>query len=538
MNEEVTYQVLQACIDCGAREFVVCAGSRNSSFVEALRVEERLNTFYWPEERSGTFFALGRSRLSNRPVGVITTSGTAAGELLPAVMEAYYSGVPLILITADRPRRFRGSGAPQSAEQMNLFGLYTKFSLDISSSSPCNLEQWDRVTPIHLNVCLEEPQKQPQFQGRSLNISDKAEESPFVEIPGCHEMLNRFFSGVKHPIAIVSTLKQSAHEEVVRLLVSLKIPLMIEGVSGLREDPRLEPFKISRTDKVLETAAHEGYPVDGILRIGGIPTHRIWRDLEYLKDHVKVCSLSERPFSGLSWNRMVVCAPIENALKNYAPEWKFHSKAAEKFLEGEIKFQEELKELFEEEPAAEPSLIYSLSKLIGNDAHVYLGNSLPIREWDMAAERDGKQWTMNANRGVNGIDGQISTFLGLCRSDKENWGIFGDLTTLYDMAGCWILNQIDSPSINIVVINNGGGKLFKRMYPHKEMQNLHQLKFRPLAQFWGLDYVEWSAVPSTASSASRRFIEIIPDDEATARFWSKYTSLADRKAGVLSTKQS
>ena len=145
MNETITYQVLQAAIDCGVREFVMCAGSRNSSFVEALRIEERLTTYYWPEERSAAFFALGRSKQMQRPVAVVTTSGTAAGELLPAAMEAHYTGVPLILITADRPKRFCGSGAPQSAEQDKLFGVYTPFFQDIAQEDGCDLSGWDRL---------------------------------------------------------------------------------------------------------------------------------------------------------------------------------------------------------------------------------------------------------------------------------------------------------------------------------------------------------------------------------------------------------
>lgn len=527
MNEEVTYQVLQECVDNGAREFIVCAGSRNSSFVQALRVEERLDTYYWPEERSGAFFALGRSRASGRPVAIVTTSGTAAGELLPAAMEAHYSGVPLILITADRPRRFSGSGAPQSAEQANLFGHYAKIYLDVSHEHPCSFKNWDRQGPIHLNVRLEEPQKQPKFQGRSIIMDEEKHQEAqqeLMDFTHAHAILDQFFSKVKRPIAIVSSLKPEAREEVVRLLTTLKIPAMIDGISGLREDPRLEPYRIYRTDRVLESASEEGYAIDGVLRIGGIPTHRIWRDLEYLKEHVKVCSISDLHFPGLSWNRMIARGPIGKVLNGYPCAYSFER--AEQFLRSERRLKDRLLELFSDEPQAEPSLIHGLSRVVENGAHIYLGNSLPIREWDLAAERKGQQWILNANRGVNGIDGQISTFLGMCRQGRDNWGIFGDLTVLYDMAGCWILEQLGDISVKIVVVNNGGGKLFKRMYPYKEMQNLHQLKFRPLAEFWGLHYSNWETIPRSCGNAQRQFIEIIPDDEATTRFWAKYAEIA------------
>ena len=384
MNEEITYQVLQTCISSGAVEFVVCAGSRNSSFVEVLRLEKNLITYYWPEERSAAFFALGRSKLTGKPVAIITTSGTAAAELLPATMEAFYAGVPLILITADRPEIFRGSGAPQSAEQIGLFSHYVQFCLDINPHSTCCLDKWLKKNPVHLNVCLDEPQKQPEFKGKQLLLEVESKAKSLDNSKDAEEILNRFLRQVQYPIAIVSTLRPDVREYVALLLLALEIPVMLEGVSGLREDPRLQYMSIQRTDKILETAIQANYPIDGVLRIGGVPTHRIWRDLEYMEDKIKVCAVSEQSFSGLSWTRCVAEAPLDSLLKSYVPFRRFGLDQAEKWLYLENAFKKRLFELFEEESEAEPSLIYELSKQIPHDAHIYLGNSLPIRQWDMA----------------------------------------------------------------------------------------------------------------------------------------------------------
>lgn len=527
MNEEITYQVIQSCISCGVTEFVVCAGSRNSSFVEALRLQEQIKTYYWPEERSAAFFALGRSKQTQRPVAVVTTSGTAAAELLPATMEAFYSGVPLVLITADRPLVFRGSGAPQSAEQVGLYGHYVQFCMDISSAAPFLLEKWHKRIPVHLNVCLGEPQKQPKFVGKKFLMNYTPSENYSFDYNDAKEMLNRFFEQVEYPLAIVSTLLSEVQESVVKLLQALEIPMMIEAISGLREDPRLQNACIHRTDKVLETAAKNGYPIDGILRIGGIPTHRIWRDLECVEDSVKVCALSEQSFSGLSWTRRVAEVRIDKFLSKYVPPRKFNLQKAENWLQHEKDFQVNLLELFKEEKQAEPSLMHALSQEIPQDAHIYLGNSLPIRQWDLAARREDKNWIVDANRGVNGIDGQISTFLGMCREGMNNWGIFGDLTTLYDMVGLWILREMADMSVKIVVINNGGGKIFEKMFPYKEMLNEHQLSFRPLAEMWNLDYVRFTEFGEAAAEvvAAKQFIEIVPDEAATVRFWEKYSKL-------------
>jgi 2-succinyl-5-enolpyruvyl-6-hydroxy-3-cyclohexene-1-carboxylate synthase len=126
----------------GVIDFCVCGGSRNAPLIAALA-----SGYTFVDERSAAFFALGRAKRDGRPVAVITTSGTAAAELLPAAVEAFYSGVPLILITADRPARFRGSGAPQSIEQVGLFGVYAATDID----------RWTRRTPLHINVEFDEP---------------------------------------------------------------------------------------------------------------------------------------------------------------------------------------------------------------------------------------------------------------------------------------------------------------------------------------------------------------------------------------------
>lgn len=130
----------------GVREFCVCAGSRNSPLLVVLgRGDARLFSFV--DERSAAFFALGRFKLHGEPVAIVTTSGTAVAELLPAAVEAHYSGAPLVLITADRPARFRETGAPQSIDQIEIFGKYAETSL----------ASWSRTCALHLNVEFDEP---------------------------------------------------------------------------------------------------------------------------------------------------------------------------------------------------------------------------------------------------------------------------------------------------------------------------------------------------------------------------------------------
>ena len=132
--------------DAGVEEFCVCAGSRNSPLLYVLGSSDA-RLFSFVDERSAAFFALGRIKQHARPCAVVTTSGTAAAELLPAAIEAHYSGLPLILISADRPGRFRGTGAPQSIEQVGIFGVYAETSLSM----------WSGMRPLHLNIEFDEP---------------------------------------------------------------------------------------------------------------------------------------------------------------------------------------------------------------------------------------------------------------------------------------------------------------------------------------------------------------------------------------------
>lgn len=525
MNETITCCVLEAAIKCGVMDFVVCPAGRCAPFVDVLRCETRVSTYYWPEERSAAFFALGLSRRKQRPAAVIVTSGTAAGELLPAAMEAYYSGVPLMLITADRPRRFRGSGAPQTAEQVGLFGIYAQLCLDIEKDNQCDLSGWAQQMPVHLNVCLEEPQGQDPYSGKPLNIQVVQPPEKSYDEHLAAQIIDGFLESVKKPLVIVSTLPFTAKEPTVDFLLTLNAPVYLEGVSGLREDPNLQNLRIRNTEKILESARSGNYPVDGILRIGGVPTNRVWRDVENLNGQIKVCSLTERPFSGLSWNKKVAYADIGKFLKTYKPKIAFDSKQAEDWINNDHDFFWRLQELFHEEPLAEPSLIYALANLLPVNGHLYLGNSLPIREWDLAAVLEDRGLEITASRGLNGIDGQIATFLGLCQPDKDNWAILGDLTALYDMAGFWGLPSLEASNISVVIINNGGGKIFERIFPHPEMLNCHGLSFEPLAKMWELPYQCWRNGVQSLTQAKRQVIEIIPCEKSTKRFWNKINDI-------------
>lgn len=529
-NEKLAYQIIQEAVTIGVCEFCICPGNRNSALFTVLMREPTLSKYFWFEERSGAFFSLGRSKRSSRPVAVITTSGTAAGELLPAAMEAYYTGIPLLLITADRPRRFRGSGAPQSAEQVGMFGIYAPFAMDIAAGETCSLTEWNQKTPAHINVCFEDPF--PQITKTTTAGATKKTFLPPTEssLPKSSTFLNeaaqlnQFLKPLHYPFVVVSALRPEAQQAVADFLLHLNAPVFLEGVSGLREMPALQHLRITRTDGLWQNAIKSNYPVDGILRIGGIPTFRMWRDLEDKQGMIPVFSISDQPFSGISWGQ-VTCVPLHSFFSTFTVSKQFDSEVTQRWITADQFFRQNLLNLFEQEPEAEPSLLYALTKQIPMKSQIYLGNSLPIREWDLAACNEERGFNVCASRGVNGIDGQLSTFLGWSQPNTDNWTILGDLTTLYDLAGPWILPQISETKITILVINNGGGKIFARFLPNPEFQNTHDLNFEPIADMWSLHYEKWNSIPKQLNDAKHQLIELVPNNAASERFWKRVAEL-------------
>lgn len=464
-------EILETLAAADVHDLVLCPGSRNSPLILTAEVAEGFQLFTHFEERAAAFFAVGRIMGEERPVAVITTSGTATAELLPATIEAYYNSLPLILVTADRPENYQGSGAPQSIEQATLFGIYAERSM----------KNWNKKSPFHMNICFDEPLVDQAIVKRKYMVRSQEEScSRFSErlpeetlaLPDESTLLQQsqivqdFLENSKQLLVVVSRLPKQERGAVLEFLTELKAPVYAEATSGLREAQNLKPLLIDPNQAEW----------DAILRIGGIPTHRLWRDLN--KNNIPVCGIDHRPFSGLGRRGIFLNhAPSIVLKKIKAPRTSIPNKSLHK------------------NDATKPAdlNIYSrLSQSIPPNSNIYLGNSLPIRDWDQHATRENRRFEVTASRGANGIDGQISTFLGWAKEGEENWGIFGDLTALYDLASPWIVSQLPPEMIvRIVIINNGGGKIFSRMYDKPILENRHSFEFEHFAKLWKLDYCLW-----------------------------------------------
>ena len=486
---------IESCLNIGVKEFVLCPGARNSELLALISSLEDVRTYHHPEERSAAYFALGRALSSQRPVAVVTTSGTAASELLPAAIEAHYQSIPLVLLTADRPVRFRGKGAPQAIDQHDIFGVYAAGEID----------SWSAQGPLHINVPLEEP----SFD-RLENIVSPVRGNEHVagriltnneETVALQEFLNRS----SKCLVIVGCLPLDWREDVKKFLKRLNVPVIAEATSGIRE--AFPPCHVANN-------------IGSVLRIGGVPSSSLWRDLEE-KERVEVFSVAPNGLPGLARTSSVVTFPCWNSLE--VPQGISGCMPCANFPEN----------IFSEYPLSEQSWVRRLSEYIPEKSLVFLGNSQPVREWNLAAAHGQRGLRCFSNCGANGIDGCLSTFLGLSVDEKESWAIIGDLTALYDLAGPWIVNQLSHSNRRIVVINNGGGRIFRRL-PALEnfspaqmrlIQNTHSFKFKGWADMWGMSYRKVAALEDLrALPDGLLLIELFPSLEQSDDFWHSIKS--------------
>jgi 2-succinyl-5-enolpyruvyl-6-hydroxy-3-cyclohexene-1-carboxylate synthase len=534
-NLERSRQAITLAAELGARDFAVCAGSRNAPLLAVLGVSTGVRLYPCVDERSAAFFALGRAKLSGRPAVVVTTSGTAVAELLPAAIEAYYSGVPLIFITADRPARFRGTGAPQCIEQPALLGCY----------AATEAASWNGRMALHLNVELDEPLiDEPIGPGAGVAIdfgsaalirpsgtfSRKERETdgtvssrpPWERVAEGRVRAAHQIALPANPIVIVGALRAGDREAVVDFLLRLGALVYAEPLSGLRSDPRLGELLVISSERMIARGSF-----DGVIRIGNVPTLRFWRDLEESRRELPVVHFSDLPFPGLTRGEVY---PIE-ALSTIDTEPR---RRDERFFTEDRVLAGMIVRLLDRDQRSELALLRALSRQLPGDTRLYLGNSLPIREWDLVADR-GLHVEVEANRGANGIDGQLSTFFGQCDPRATNVAVVGDLTALYDLNAPWIVRRLDPElRFTIVIVNNGGGRIFSRVASLKPLEpavrkglieNVHPLHFKQWASMWGLPYRKVTNAKADLTFEGRGVLELVPSEASSRRVWEGYDAL-------------
>jgi 2-succinyl-5-enolpyruvyl-6-hydroxy-3-cyclohexene-1-carboxylate synthase len=514
MKNLLIRSTLTAIARLGVAEVCVAAGARNAPLLSAILESEGVKVWSFFEERCAAFFALGRIQADRTPVAVLTTSGTAAAELLPAVIEAHYQGLPLVLLTADRPRRYRGTGAPQAIEQKDLFGPYVSACIDVEQGTSIAWPTRMGDRPLHINVCLDEPL---DLETRGIDFLQHQPQPP-VKAGKPPEFI---LSG--EPTAVVASgLHPLEARELAPVLLELGLPVVAEVTSNLwgewPDRPKIDPLLLPSSESTFRSL-----DIRQVLRIGGVPSSRWWRDLEN-RPEVWVTSISRLPFPGLARREHVQTLPwtaLEPLRRRSLPPAQLtHT-------------NQSLPALLKEFPLSEPAWMRQITSIFSAYDRVFIGNSLPIREMNLAMESPEPGVAFYANRGANGIDGLVSTWLGVSASSRSAWLIVGDLSAMYDLAAPWIMPQLPQGNRRLVVINNAGGRIFSRVKSlrglsdeaRQVMENRHRVSFEPWARMWGLAYVHATQPAHLLNLPDGAcLIEVVPDAAETEAFYQHLES--------------
>lgn len=471
----------------GVRDFVVCPGSRSGPLAHALAEASadsppqgapRVNLHVRIDERSAAFLALGIARAraldgKPRPVALVTTSGTAVGNLFPAVMEAHHSGIPLILLTADRPNELRGIGANQTTDQEGIFGQFVRWEAEAPAAEPN--ERQGRATllaaravhwavgiperedmapapgPVHLNIEFREPLGPddgtwPVIDPEKATLLDRTRS----RLRGI-TLTPHGLPGAGKGIVIAG---DGAGDVARKVAEAHGWPLLAEPTSGARAgDNALRGY-------VAMLGTPEGQDLAGQIRqvvVIGRPT--LSRPVARIIDSAPMLHVAGH---GARWRE----APrhAERVLHAVPDDWLAAGKVDTTWLAAwqAVCAATPVPEVLWDGRTVAHLFIESLAA----DDVAMLGSSNPIRMVDAVAPAwpVGKLPTLVANRGLSGIDGTTSTAMGLALAlGRPVSVLLGDVTFLHDVGGLLIGTEEHRPDVRIVVVNDGGGTIFKSL---------------------------------------------------------------------------
>lgn len=516
----------------GVRDAVVCPGSRSAPLATALLASDAIRVHVRLDERSAAFFALGCALGSGRPALVVTTSGTAAAELHPAVLEADLAGVPLVVCTADRPVELHGVGAPQTVDQQGIFGRAVRFSCEPGVAEEATRSSWRSLAsrlvaeatsgpagpgPVHANLAFREPLSGEVAGLPSPRPAPAPRPGPEPGQAGSgagptwHRAVRAGSAGVDVVEAVDAVLAGAARGVVVAGAGAAgSSPAGRDGVLSLARalgwpvlaDPRAwprgaHPGVVAAADGVLRANAAQRELVPDVVVHLGAPhaskvlaqwcaetaqlgaVHVLVDTVGRFRDPDRIAALVVAADPG------ELCAALAARL-HAAPRadagawlasWEAAERAAQLAIDGVLAGRG---------ACSEPGIARELFALVPDDATLVVSSSMPIRDLEWYARPRAGAPRVLANRGANGIDGVVSTVLGVAaaaatdgaagpgetaarpgepaprvrRAAKPTIGLLGDLALLHDLSGLvWGRAEV-RPDATLVVVDNGGGGIF------------------------------------------------------------------------------
>jgi 2-succinyl-5-enolpyruvyl-6-hydroxy-3-cyclohexene-1-carboxylate synthase len=460
---------------CGVRDVVLAPGSRSAALAFAAHdAQDRLRLHTRVDERSAGFLALGLARTSRRPVAVVTTSGTAVANLHPAVLEASHAGVPLVLLTADRPARLRGTNANQTTDQVRIFGSAVREHADLPAAHPGSgdverrqVASWRAVAakaaatargrlggrpgPVHVNVQFEEPLTPGVGDGWGIALDGRPEDLPWMQ-PG--PPLRAEPEELDPLPRTVVVAGDDAGPPARVLAEAAGWPLFAEPTSGSRTGAA-----VVRTYRLLLADEDLASRVQRVV-VFGHPT--LSRPVNRLlaRDDVEVVAVTGRSGwsdPGLHVSRVVhTVATVPAVPDAWTEEWAGRDAELSRRLDA----------LLEGEGTLTPHQVAgAVSAAVPAGGLLFVGASNPVRDLDLmvAPYAVGDRRMVVGNRGLAGIDGSVSSAVGAALGRPHSTralALLGDVTFLHDANGLVIGPGEERPDLTVVVVNDDGGSIF------------------------------------------------------------------------------
>jgi 2-succinyl-5-enolpyruvyl-6-hydroxy-3-cyclohexene-1-carboxylate synthase len=483
----------------GVRRAVISPGSRSTPLAVALWRQPEIEVNVILDERSAGFFALGTALATGVPAVALCTSGSAAANLHPAVVEADEAGVPLIVLTADRPPELRDIGAGQTIDQLKLYGDAVRWFCEVGTheaddagllhfrSVGCRAYASalgdPRPGPVHLNVPWREPLAPVPVQGQvsaadPLALEGRGDAPLHVVAPARpraeETLLDRLAERIEgSPRGLIVAGRQfdpGLAEPVAELAAAAGYPVLAEPTSQLRRGPHDRSLIVTTYDSIVRDQPAALEP-EIVVRFGDLPTSKPLRQWlaaiggleqivvdpagEWREPTRRAATLvrSEPKFTAHALSeRLTRLRPGAATVAGspFAEGWLEAERAVRDAVDGRL---QELGEL------SEPGVWDALGRALRDGDSVFAASSMPVRDLEAFLRPGPEGVRFASNRGANGIDGLVSTSAGLAAgSGSRTWAVLGDLALFHDIGGLAAVRH--APELRLVVIDNSGGGIF------------------------------------------------------------------------------
>ncbi len=490
----------------GLQTAILCPGSRSTPLTFAFATHLHIEALPILDERSAAFFALGCAKRQHRPVALVCTSGTAGANFYPAVIEAYESGIPLLVFTADRPPELRDCASGQTIDQQKLYGSFVKHYSELAVPMAdmqmlAYLRQtlvsgWRRAIaplpgPIHFNCPFRDPLP-PISDGSTKHLESSWNIDQFFASVGTpssvveqtQSMPTEIWSRCQKGIIVAGPSSpdypQGYCQSVSELSAQLGWPVLAEGLSPLRNYQCLNDSLISAYDAILRSPARASALVpEMVIQLGPLPISKVLRQWLQTYEPKRWIIGSQQNLDPLHGPVQGLSTTLENLLSELKEENSLTSTGRD-YTQRWLAYEESARQVLDDMLAAETTLVESkvvwlLSQHLPDDTPLFIANSMPVRDVEYFWPLGDRKIQPVFSRGANGIDGTLSTAMGLAHHNLPTVLLTGDLAFLHDTNGLLNAAQLVG-HLTIVVINNNGGGIFE-MLPISQFESVFEPYF-------------------------------------------------------------